>query len=124
MVLIIIGNSQHFIESFSAIVLFILSITPFWYGILYTVKCIMISYYSHNFVNCNFIYSLLLSDLRYLIFLPSFLLQLSTLMSHVLQQLIRKWLFAGLIWPVRNGNLEPGNHLRLFKATWYNISKW
>jgi hypothetical protein len=123
MVLIIIGNSQHFIESFSAIVLFILSITPFWYGILYTVKCIMISYYSHNFVNCNFIYSLLLSDLRYLIFLPSFLLQLSTLMSHVLQQLIRKWLFAGLIWPVRNGNLEPGNHLRLFKATWYNISK-
>jgi hypothetical protein len=124
MVLIIIGNSQHFIESFSAIVLFILSITPFWYGILYTVKCIMISYYSHNFVNCNFIYSLLLSDLRYLIFPPSFLLQLSTLMSHVLQQLIRKWLFAGLIWPVRNGNLEPGNHLRLFKATWYNISKW
>jgi hypothetical protein len=124
MVLIIIVNSQHFIESFSAIVLFILSITPFWYGSLYTVKCIMISYYSHNFVNCNFIYSLLLSDLRYLIFLPSFLLQLSTLMSHVLQQLIRKWLFAGLIWPVRNGNLEPGNHLRLFKATWYNISKW
>src|SRR3954462_3571984 len=61
-------NLRHL--ALSAIVLFICSTTPFCCGVLRTVKCLLMPCCSQNSWNFESVYSVPLSDLRHLIFLP------------------------------------------------------